>query len=102
MTPTQRYLFDLNGYLHLKNVLSGTELKEAQDAVERYIKIPPDQLPHGWNFSFDKSLEALTMHPVTWPIIKELSDDKPRLNRGSLAVDTHEKASITPDRKSVV
>ncbi len=96
MTPTQRYLFDLNGYLHLKNVLSGTELKEAQDTVERCIKIPPDQLPHGWNFSFDKSLEALTMHPVTWPIIKELSDDKPRLNRGSLAVDTHEKASITP------
>ena len=40
MTPTQRYLFDLNGYLHLKNVLSGTELKEAQDAVERCIKLP--------------------------------------------------------------
>ena len=48
MTPTQRYLFDLNGYLHLKNVLSGTELKEAQDAVERCIKIPPDQLPHDY------------------------------------------------------
>ena len=36
------------------------------------------------------------MHPITWPIIKELSDNKPRLNRGSLAVDTHEKGLITP------
>ena len=36
------------------------------------------------------------MHPITWPIIKELSDNKPRRNRGSLAVDTHEKGSITP------
>ena len=61
----------------------------AQDAVECCIQIPPDQLPHGWNFSFDKFLEALTMHPITRPIIKELSDNKPRLNRGSLAVDTH-------------
>ena len=95
MNSTQRYLFDLNGYLHLKNVLSSKELEEAQDAVERCIQIPPDQLPHGWNFSFDKSLEALTMHPITWPIIKELSDNKPRLNRGSLAVDTHEKGLIT-------
>ena len=96
MNSTQRYLFDLNGYLHLKNVLSSKELEETQDAVERCIQIPPEKLPHGWNFSFDKSLEALTMHPITWPIIKELSDNKPRRNRGSLAVDTHEKGSITP------
>ena len=95
MNSTQRYLFDLNGYLHLKNVLSSKELEETQDAVERCIQIPRDQLPHDWNFSFDKSLEALTMHPVTWPIIKELSDNKPRLNRGSLAVDTHTKGSMT-------
>ena len=26
MTPEQRYLFDINGYLHLPNVLSGSEL----------------------------------------------------------------------------
>ena len=96
MNPIQRYLFDLNGYLRLKNVLSNAELEKAQDAVERCIQIPPEKLPHGWNFSFDKSLEALTMHPITWPIIKELSDNKPRRNRGSLAVDTHEKGSITP------
>ncbi|MEC7869213.1 MAG: hypothetical protein VYE00_16345 [Candidatus Poribacteria bacterium] len=80
----------------MKNVLSNAELEKAQDAVERCIQIPPEKLPHGWNFSFDKSLEALTMHPITWPIIKELSDNKPRLNRGSLAVDTHEKGLITP------
>ena len=26
MTPKQRYLFDLTGYIHLKNVLSDKEL----------------------------------------------------------------------------
>ena len=69
MTSKQRYLFDLNGYLHIKNVLSDEELREAQEAIERCARISPDQLPHGRNFAFDKSLEALTMHPVTWPIV---------------------------------
>ena len=27
MTPEQRYFFDLTGYLHLKGVLQGAELK---------------------------------------------------------------------------
>ena len=96
MTSKQRYLFDLNGYLHIKNVLSDEELREAQQAVERCVRTSPDQLPHGRNFAFDKSLEALTMHPVTWPIVKELTDDKPRFNRGSLVVETHEKQTMTP------
>ena len=40
MTPKQRYLFDLTGYIHLKNVLSDEELKNAQDAVERCVQTP--------------------------------------------------------------
>ena len=41
MTPKQRYLFDLTGYIHLKNVLSDEELQNAQDAVERCVQTPP-------------------------------------------------------------
>ena len=93
MTPKQRYLFDLTGYIHLKNVLSDEELKNAQDAVERCVQTPQDELPPGISyggggysngFSFDKSLEALTLHPKTWSIVKELTDNKPRFNRVSL------------------
>ena len=93
MTPKQRYLFDLTGYLHLKNVLSGEELRRAQDAVERCVQTPPEALPPGISyggggysngFSFDKSLETLTLHPKTWAIVKELTSNKPRFNRGTL------------------
>ena len=37
MTPKQRYLFDVTGYLHLKNVITGDALAEASEAVDRYI-----------------------------------------------------------------
>ena len=98
MTLEQRYLFDITGYLHLKNVLTGEILRTAQEAVDRYINTPIDQMPDGFEFTglyqngfaFDKCLEALTLHPVTWPIIKELLSDKPRFAKGSLKHDTHE------------
>ena len=35
MTAKQRYLFDLNGYLHIKNVLAADELSNAQEAIDR-------------------------------------------------------------------
>ena len=35
MTPEQRYLFDINGYLHLPNVLSASELAAAQPVQRR-------------------------------------------------------------------
>ena len=103
MTDDEKYLFDLNGYLHLEGVLQGEALKAAQDAAQRYIDTPPDQVPDGFEinlerehfnwylhaFAFDKALEALTMHPVTWPIIKELLDEQPRLLGGNMMVDFH-------------
>ena len=105
MTPEQRYFFDLTGYLHLKGVLQEAELKAAQDAAQRYIDTPPEEVPAGleinldrehfnWYinaFAFDKALEALTLHPKTWPILKELTDDRPRLTSGNLMVDVHGK-----------
>jgi len=102
MTPEQRYFFDLTGYLHLEGVLSGNALKNAQEAVDECLHTPPDKLPAGMSssypgtaedggamgngFSFNKTLEALTMHQATWPIIKELTGDRPRFDRGNLPV----------------
>ena len=96
MTPEQRYLFDVTGYLHLKNVMSDEELKAAQAAANEYINTPTEELPPGFNsneknlpngFAFAKPLEALTMHRSTWPIIKELTNNKPQLMRGTMIAD---------------
>ena len=96
MTPEQRYFFDIAGYLHLENALGEEELRKAREAADRYMNTPPDQLPpgfeiDGWRhthgFAFDKALEALAMHPSFWPIIRELTYDRPRLGNGTLIVD---------------
>ena len=67
------------------------ELAAAQKAADRYIHTPPDDVEPGFaisgkqhenGFAFDKALEALTLLPTTWPIVKELTNDKPQLSRG--------------------
>ena len=47
MTPKQKYLFDLRGYLHLENVLMPAELSNTQLAIERFVQAAPDELPPG-------------------------------------------------------
>lgn len=103
MTPDQRYFFDLTGYLHLRGVLSAAELAPAQAAADRYITMPPeawplefgadltrrDLTPYQHGFAFDKSLEVLTRHPATWPILMELTDRRPRFNGGTLGYNRH-------------
>ena len=98
MTPEQRYFFDLTGYLHLEGVLQGEPLRAAQEAAQRYIDTPPEQLPEGFHidldrehfhwylyaFAFDKVLERLAVHPETWPILLELTG-------GNMMCDTHGK-----------
>ena len=102
MTPEQRYMFDLNGFLHLANVLSDGELSSAREATRRYMDTADEDLPPGFGrdgkrhlhgFAFDRCLEALTMHPATWPIITELTNGKPRLLSGTLQVDEPGKPS---------
>ena len=96
MTPDQRYFFDLHGYLHLRKALSQEELHAAREAAERYVATPEDDLPEGFGkdgkrhlhgFAFDKSLEHLALHPTTWPIVKELTNERPRLTSGTLQVN---------------
>ena len=101
MTPEQRYLFDINGYLHIRQVLNAEELAAAQAAVDRYISTPEEELAEGFSrsedgkyyangFAFDKALEALVVHPGIWPIIKEFTHDCPAFSRETLIVDTHQ------------
>ena len=96
MTPEQRYWFDLTGYLHVPGAMSADELAAAQAAAQRYIDTPPAQLPPGFGvdgrrylhgFAFDKSLERLAFHTSIWPIIRELTNDRPRLISGTLQVN---------------
>ncbi len=120
MTPEQRYFFDLTGYLHLKEVLSGAELKAAQEAAEQYIRMPPAQWPPGFSadlerkditgykngFAFDKTLEGFTLHPATWPILMEFTDSRPRFTSGTLGYNRHGHlfhplhAGSTPSRRT--
>ena len=52
MTDAQRYLFDMMGYLHLEQALTRTELKSAQQAINRYVNASDDELPEGiWAFN---------------------------------------------------
>jgi len=98
MTEEQRYLFDLCGFLHLKNVLTPEELDAASEAARRYIDSTPEDLPphfgqsenlkgfaHG--FAFDRALEKLVFLPAVWPIVLELTNGKPMLASGTLMVD---------------
>ncbi len=103
MTPEQRYLFDVFGYLHLENALSPDELASCQKATERYMNTPEDKLPPGFGvdgqrylhgFAFDKCLEALTRHRSTWPIVRELTNDRPRLISGTLQVNRPEESAV--------
>ena len=96
MTPEQRYLFDLNGYLHLRQALSDRELNAAREAAERYVTTPESKLPEGFGkdgkrhlhgFAFDRALERLTLHPAIWPIVTELTNGRPRLTSGTLQVN---------------
>lgn len=96
MTSEQRYLFDVTGYLHLENAIQGEELKAAQEAADTYINTPTEELPSGFDssgkhlpngFAFSRDLEALTLHPASWQIIKELTDNKPQLARGTMIAD---------------
>jgi hypothetical protein len=107
MTNEQRYLYDLQGYLHLKNVLSTEELRAAQQAAERYIKTPPEDLPDGFGidgkrclhgFAFDKALERLCLHPSSWSIITELTNQRPRLGSGTLLVNLPNDGTSEPLR----
>ena len=117
VTDTQRYLFDLTGYLHIQGALTSGELAAVQEAAERcimcgangegrpdgFVTKPADLAPHehgqrtaGFQhgFAFDPALEAVTMHRAIWPLVKEFTANQPRLVSGTLSLQVHD-----PDRQ---
>lgn len=93
LTDEQRYLMDLNGYLHIKGCLSVDEIAAAREAVDEYVSFTchPEDLPEGFSvdpfahgFAFHKALEALAWHPKVAPALLELTDGKPKLSSGTL------------------
>lgn len=99
MTPQQRYLFDVQGFLHLKGAIAPDEVARARAAAERYMDTPPERLPPGFEvegrlhkhgFAFDPALQALTLHSAYWPIVLELTRGKPRLVSGTLQASRHD------------
>ena len=103
MPLEQRYCFDLSGYLHLRDVVTGQDLQEVQEAADRYVRMPPEEWPPGFGadlerkdvtgyqngFAFDKSLEKLALHPTTWPILMEFTNYRPRFTSGTLGYNHH-------------
>ena len=106
LTDEQRYLWDLEGVLHLQGCLSAQELAAARAAVDEYASFEshPEDLPAGCGFSvpdggrgnfphgfaFSHALGALAWHPKVAPAILELTDGKPKLLSGTLMVQGEE------------
>eukprot|EP01052_Picozoa_sp_SAG31_P041992 SAG31_NODE_6530_length_1986_cov_2.842077_1_plen_321_part_00 len=116
MDEEQRYLLDLQGFLLVKSVLSDEELAAAQDAAGRYadaaFAASQAGLPDGFGqkgarssnlwcgVAFDKALEWLCWHPRIWPLILELTDNRPQMNGpGTMIVDDlqHSSTSLRMD-----
>ena len=105
MDAEQRYLLDLQGYLHLKKVLSQAELVAARQAADAYSTVAfsggsdvlaelglgqkgdgSSNLQHA--IAYDRALEWLCWHPGVWPIILELTGSRPQMNGpGTMIVD---------------
>ena len=95
MNDEQRFLLDLNGYLHLQNVLSPRELAACRASADRHIALceavtdgsaPADVVPEGFGngaapgksggkgygsgYAWEKPLEQLLFHPKLWRIVR--------------------------------
>ena len=93
LSAEERYLLDIHGFLHLKAVVSGEELRKCQAAAQHYLAAQSTQLPPGFGQAHDgcwpnahawsPCLDRLVWHPRLRPILMELTDGKPKLRDGS-------------------
>lgn len=85
LTDEQRYLFDLWGYLTIPNALDDTTLSELNDLVDAQGLPTPgevfaDQLFSGF-LTWGQQFRDLLDHPAVLPVLTELLDGRPRLDR---------------------
>lgn len=82
MTPEEKFLFDLHGYLVVKNALTTEEVAELNAIADE--KIPPATAPGQSRRSrisvWGKPYQALIDHPKILPYLIEIIDSKFRLD----------------------
>jgi hypothetical protein len=82
MTPEEKFLFDIQGYLVIKNVLTPAEVARLNAIAD--AKFPRDSETRGLRSSrvskWGPEYQALIDHPNTLPYLLELIDSKFRLD----------------------
>lgn len=81
MTEEQKFLFDLNGFLVIENVLSEEECRKIRQQVYN-MKYRPELLPETWRQVPGGLLEPLIDHPKIIPVLHELLGPHLRLDYG--------------------
>jgi ectoine hydroxylase-related dioxygenase (phytanoyl-CoA dioxygenase family) len=79
MTDEQRYLFDLQGYLVLKNVLSAQQVAECNAALENLEALTPERYPYGVSLGKPRTPSELYVSNVVEasPVLHQLIDIAP-------------------------
>ena len=95
MTEEQRYMFDLQGYLVLKNVVPSETITAVNTVLDRFESLPVEDLPPGVTHGKSRTNEELYLanmvegdsifhsfidHPAVIPIISEITLGLYRLN----------------------
>ena len=64
MTDEQRYLFDVQGYIVLKNVVSPETVAAVNQVLDRIEQLPEDALPYGVTHGKPRSPEELYLWTI--------------------------------------
>ena len=87
MTPEQRYLLDINGYLVIKDAVEPAVLAAARTAAygateRQRLAVSTGTQDHRWDLFSDPALSALAFTPAAWPVVMELTRNQPMIRLG--------------------
>lgn len=84
-TEQDLYLFDLRGFLVLRQVLGAEEIRELNRILDENIKRPADEALASQVFDdfllWGGALRALLTHKKVMPLLHNIVDEEPRLDR---------------------
>lgn len=85
ITERDAYLFDLRGFLVLRQVLGEEEVRELNRTLDEHIKSAPGEALASQVFDdfllWSEALRALLTHKEVMPLLRSLVDEEPRLDR---------------------
>lgn len=89
MTETEAYLFDLDGYLIIRDALTGDEVKALNELIDEYkLEASENRIPEGHYhapLAVAPMLRSLMNHPVVFPYVQAwTSDGRPSASRPRL------------------